>query len=102
VAGLKAKVSRNGLYLTSSVTVSGAGGISQVATAGSGSRTKTWCRASKTASAAGAQALKCNLGKKGRAYLKKRSLDLNVTTTFTPSSGSAVTKGSTLKVKRKR
>ncbi|MFM8561335.1 MAG: delta-60 repeat domain-containing protein, partial [Solirubrobacterales bacterium] len=61
VSALKAKVSKKGAYLTSRVTVSGAGRIAQAATTsrrvgkGSKRRTKvtTRCRVSKTVSAAG-------------------------------------------------
>ena len=98
VSGLKAKVSRKSVVLSSKATVSTAGRIQQTAKAGS----KTWCTASKTVSAAGTQALSCTLGKKGRAALRRKTLKLSVRTAFTPTAGPAASKTSKLTIKRKR
>lgn len=102
VTSPKAKVTRNSILLTSKVKVSGAGKIAQRATTGSGKKTKTWCRASKTTTKAGTYTLKCDLGKKGRAALRKKALKLTLRTTFTPTAGSVVTKDRKLTLKRKR
>ena len=102
ISSPKAKVTRNSVLVTSKVRVSGAGKIAQRATTKNGKKTKTWCRASKTATQAGTYALKCNLGKKGRAALRKSALKLTLRTTFTPTTGSAVTADRKLTLKRKR
>ncbi|MFM9127470.1 MAG: hypothetical protein ACKOTA_07925, partial [Solirubrobacterales bacterium] len=101
VASVKSKVSRKGAYITSRVTVSGAGAVSQRATTGS-KKLKTWCRVSKTATTATAHTLKCNLGSKGRRALRKGSLKLTLRTTFTPTTGTAATSDRKLTIKRKR
>ncbi|MFM9077251.1 MAG: InlB B-repeat-containing protein, partial [Solirubrobacterales bacterium] len=102
LSALKAKVKKRALLVSSKATVNGAGTIAQRATTGSGKTTKTWCRASKTASAAGTYTLKCNLGKKGRSALRKGTLKLTLRTTFTPTTSKAVTVNRKLTLKRKR
>ncbi|MFM8884767.1 MAG: choice-of-anchor Q domain-containing protein [Solirubrobacterales bacterium] len=102
VSSLKAKVGKKGLYFTSRATVNAAGSLSQTATTGSGKKTKTWCRTMTTARAAATYSLKCNLGSKGRRYLKKRSLVLTVKTTLKAATGASVTDARKLKIKRKR
>ncbi|MBM3664949.1 MAG: hypothetical protein FJW92_04045 [Actinobacteria bacterium] len=110
LAGLKAKVSRNTAYLTSRVTISGAGLIAQAATTsrridtGSERRiqTTTRCRVRKTATAPGTYTLKCNLGSKGRKALKKDPLKPTVKTTLTPTGGTATSTEHELTIKRKR
>jgi hypothetical protein len=101
VASVKQKVSRKGAYLTSRVTVSGAGKISQRATTGS-KRLTTRCRVSKTTTSASTHTLKCNLGSKGRRALKKGALKLTLRTTFTPTTAAAVTSERKLTIKRRR
>ncbi|MFM9140405.1 MAG: choice-of-anchor Q domain-containing protein, partial [Solirubrobacterales bacterium] len=91
VSSLKAKVGKKGLYFTSRATVNAAGSLSQTATTGTGKKTKTWCRTMTTARAAATYSLKCNLGSKGRRYLKKRSLVLTVKTTLRAATGASVT-----------
>ena len=98
----KAEVTRNSVLVSSKVRVSGAGTIAQRATTGNGKKTRTWCRASKTAANAGTHTLNCNLGKKGRAALRKSALKLTLRTTFTPTTGSAVTVNRKLTLKRRR
>ena len=102
VSSLKARLSRRSAYLTSRAAVSAAGSVVQAATTGSGKKTKTWCRTSTTARGAGSYPLKCNLGSKGRRYLKKRSLVLTVKTTLKSPTGTAVTSTRKLTIKRKR
>ena len=79
----------------------GAGTITQQATTGS-RKLKRWCRVTKRTDGAGVHTLKCNLGSKGRKALRKSSLKLTLRTTFTPTTGSAVTKDRKLTLKRKR
>ncbi|MFM9126254.1 MAG: hypothetical protein ACKOTA_01545, partial [Solirubrobacterales bacterium] len=102
VSSLKAKVARKSAYFTSRATVSEAGSLAQTATTGSGKKTKTWCRTMTTARTAATYSLKCNLGSKGRKYLKKRSLTLTVKTTLRAATGTSVTDTRKLKIKRKR
>ncbi len=102
VQRLKAKVGRASAYLSSRATVSGAGKITQRATTGTGRKKKTWCKAVKTAPAAGSYTLKCNLGAKGRSHLRRQALKLTVTTVFRRSAAAAVTKSSRLTIQRRR
>ena len=102
VSSLKARVGKKGAYFTSRATSSGAGSITQTATTGTGKKTKTWCRTMTTARTAASYPLKCNLGSKGRRYLKKRSLTLTVKTTLNAATGVSVTNTSKLTIKRKR
>ncbi|MFZ9669733.1 MAG: virginiamycin B lyase family protein, partial [Solirubrobacterales bacterium] len=101
VASVKQKVSRKGAWITSRVTVSGAGKISQRATTGS-KRLTTRCRVLKTTTSASTHTLKCNLGSRGRRALKKGALKLTLRTTFTPTSGNPVTDTRKLTIKRRR
>ena len=101
MASVKQNVTRKGAYITSKVTASGAGTITQQATTGS-RKLKRWCRVTKRTTGAGAHTLKCNLGKKGRRSLRRGSLKLTLRTTFTPTTGSPVTKDRKLTLKRKR
>ena len=102
VSALKAKVTRRSFYLTSRAATTSGGRITQAATTGSGRRARTWCRASRTVSAAGSFSLKCDLGRKGRSQLRKRAFRLTVKTSFKPTTGSTLAVTRTLKVKRKR
>ncbi|MFZ9669308.1 MAG: NHL repeat-containing protein [Solirubrobacterales bacterium] len=98
VKGLKAKLTKKSILITSKATVSGAGKVAQTAKQGK----KTWCKASKSATAAATLSLKCKIGKKGRSALKKKALKLSIKTTFTPSVGAAVSTSRKLTIKRKR
>jgi len=101
VASVKQNVTRKGAYITSKVTASGAGTITQQATTGS-RKLKRWCRVTKRTTAAGAHTLKCNLGSKGRRALRRAALKLTLRTTFTPATGTAATAERKLTIKRKR
>ena len=98
----RAKVTGKSVLVTSRIKVSGAGKIAQRATTGKGRKSRTWCRASKTVSAAGTHSLQCNLGSTGRKALRKGALKLTLRTTFTPTAGKAVSADRRLTVKRKR
>ena len=101
VASIAHKVTRTGARVTSRVTVSGAGTITQRATTGS-RKLKAWCRVSARSSEAGTRTLTCNLGSKGRRALRKAALKLTLRTTFTPATGTAATAERKLTIKRKR
>jgi hypothetical protein len=102
VSSLKAKVGKKSAYFTSRAAASAAGSLAQTATTGSGRKTKTWCRTMTTVRRAASYPLKCNLGSKGRRYLKKRSLALTVKTTLRAATGVSVTNTRKLTIKRKR
>jgi len=100
VSSVKVRVTRRGAYITSTAKTSAAGKIAQAATTGARKK-RTWCKASKTA-AAGSFKIKCNLGKKGRSYLRRKPLRLTLTTRLVPATGTAVSTSRKLTVKRKR
>ncbi|MBU3673513.1 MAG: fibronectin type III domain-containing protein [Solirubrobacteraceae bacterium] len=102
VNSVKVKVGKKGAYFTSRVTVNSAGSLAQTATTGSGKKTRTWCRTMTTARTAATYPLKCNLGSKGRRYLKKRSLALTVKTTLRAATGASATNTRKLTIKRRR
>jgi len=102
VSSVRVKVGKKGAYFTSRVAVNTAGSLAQSATTGSGKKTKTWCRTMTTARTAATYSLKCNLGSKGRRYLKKRSLALTVKTTLRAATGASATNTRKLTIKRKR
>lgn len=101
VASITKKVARTGARITSKVTVSGTGTITQRATTGS-KKLKAWCRVSTRTSAAGPRTITCNLGSKGREALRKGSLKLTLRTTFAPSAGAAVSVNRVVSIPRRR
>ncbi|MFM8518917.1 MAG: beta-1,3-glucanase family protein [Solirubrobacterales bacterium] len=101
VISVKQKVTRKDAKVISRVRVSGAGKITQRSTTGSG-QLKTWCRTAKTSPRASTYTLACNLGKKGRQALTRRTLKLTLRTTFTRNSGDPVTVSRKVTIKRRR
>ena len=102
VSSVKVKVGKKSAYFTSRVTVSAAGSLGQSATTGSGKKMRTWCTTMTTARNAATYSLKCNLGSKGRRYLKKRPLALTVQTTLRAATGASVADTQPLTIKRRR
>ena len=102
VTSVKVKVGKKSAYFTSRVTVSAAGSLGQSATTGSGKKMRTWCTTMTTARNAATYSLKCNLGSKGRRYLKKRPLALTVQTTLRAATGASVADTQQLTIKRRR
>ena len=96
---LRAAVGTKALTVTSRVTVTGAGVIVQRVS--SKGRSKPWCTAWKEVASAGTYALSCQLGRKGRAALAKRTLRLTAKTTFTGTGESAVETQGDLRVRRR-
>lgn len=90
--------------LITTVTVDGPGRIVQTATTGASGRAKAIraCRATRTAPKAGTYRVACRLTAKARTALKRGKLRLAVTTTFTPTSGTAATTRTTVTVPRSR
>lgn len=101
VAAPKARVTATGVIVTSQVTVSGAGRISQTATTGRRKRV-VHCRVTKSVTAAGTYTLRCDLGAKGRTALRLRALKLTLRTVFTPTGADALTANRSITVKRRR
>ena len=101
VSAVKAQVTSRSAAVSSRVQVSGGGTIVQRGAGGSG-KSRVRCRASKVVGAATTSTLRCRLGSKARKSLRKRSLKLTLTTTYTPTGGTAVTNTRKLTIKRKR
>jgi len=101
VSSVKVRVTRRGAYITSTAKTSAAGKIAQAATTGTRKK-KTRCKAASKSAAAGSFTIKCNLGKKGRSYLRRKPLRLTLTTRLVPATGTAVSTSRKLTVKRKR
>jgi hypothetical protein len=59
-----------------------------------------YCKTTKVVTAPGSYPMTCKIGKKGIKALKKRSLKLNVQTTFTPASGQPSVTNQTLTLKK--
>ncbi|MEI7889838.1 MAG: hypothetical protein WCI34_05970, partial [Actinomycetes bacterium] len=102
VAKAKHKITRTFITLLTSVTVSGAGKLSQTITSKTGRKTKSWCTAKATTTTAHAYTLACKITKAGRAVLRKTAMTLTLTTTFTPTGGTKVTKKQVVKLRRTR
>ena len=96
VSEVRSQTTKKSVFITSRVTVSGAGTIFQRATG----RQKTWCRTSRSASV-GTYLLRCNLGKKGRKAIRKKNLVIALRTSFS-SSGDLVSSTNRITIKRKR
>ena len=101
VTAAKARVTATGVIVTSQVTVSGAGRISQTATTGRRKRVVR-CRVTKPVTAAGTYTLRCDLGAKGRTALRLRALKLTLRTAFTPTGADALTANRSITVKQRR
>lgn len=101
VTAPKARVTATGVIVTSQVTVSGAGRISQTATTGT-KKFVVHCRVTTPVAAAGTYTLRCDLGAKGRTALRLRALKLTLRTVFTPTGADALTANRSITVKRRR
>jgi hypothetical protein len=111
-------ITKKSVTVVTSVNVPGPGKITQVATtarpkkkaqtARLGERKKkkpkmvTLCKVTKVFTAAGNFPLTCKMNKKGRAALRKKSMKLTITTTFTPANGKPTVTIKIIKLKRKR
>ena len=82
--------------------VAGGSGLVETMALQPDGKSRVRCRASKAVGAATTSTLRCRLGSKARKSLRKRSLKLTLTTTFTPTGGTAVTNTRKLTIKRKR
>ncbi|CAB4878412.1 MAG: hypothetical protein F2799_05855 [Actinobacteria bacterium] len=102
VAKSRHKITKTFITFTTSVTVSGAGKLSQVITHRTGRKTRTLCTAKATTTTAHGYTLTCKITKAGRAVLRKTAMTLTLTTTFTPTGGTKVTKKQVVKLRRTR
>jgi hypothetical protein len=111
-------ITKKSVTVVTSVNVPGPGKITQVATTAKpkkkakiarvGERKKkkpktvTRCKVTKIVTVAGNFPLTCKMNKKSRAALRKKSMKLTITTTFTPANGKPTVTVKIVKLKRKR
>ncbi len=98
-------MSKYSIRINTKATVLGAGLIQQVARArATNNRGRIhWCSTTVRLSAAGRWSLRCPFGPTARRELRKKSLSVKLTTTFTPSSGQPATgQSQTFTIKRRR
>lgn len=95
---LRAKVTKKRARLLSKATVTGAGRITQKATA----RARARCSTAGQVSTAGTYRLTCTLTKKSRAALREAHLRLRVMTRFQPASGAPVSATSRISIPKRR
>lgn len=101
VARPKARVTATRAVISTTVATTGAGVIAQSATL----RTRAGrvlCRTNRRVQAAGTYTLSCALGRRDRAALRRHALAAVVTTTYTPTVGTAKTSTSTVTIPRRR
>ena len=101
VNDVEAKVGKRSLVVSSRVRVPGDGVIAQRVTSGQG-QGRTWCERSKPVPGTGNYAMRCNLGRKGRAQLRKKALGLTLRTTFSRPNGLSVENDQALRVERRK
>ena len=97
---VRSKKQARSLKVVSRLSVAFPGKITQRVTTGAKRKQKTWCKASKSARRASTQTVRCNLGRKARARVKKRALQVSVRTTFKPRGSKSVTIVSPLRIRR--
>lgn len=95
----KLKIKKGRARLISVATASQAGKITQTVTSRKGK--KQWCKTTAAASA-GSNTLTCNLGSKGRRYLRQHRLKVTMVTILSTTSGQAVADQLKLAIKKKR
>ena len=78
--------------LVTTITAPGAGVITQTAVTGTGRKATTRCRVRQSVTTAADVTVTCALNARARAALSQSSLRLTVTTTFTPTGGTATTR----------
>lgn len=101
IRSAKAMVSRKKVTVRVKVRTSVPGRITVRATTGRGG-SKTWCKVTKRVRAAGLHTLDCNLGRKGRAKLRKAPLKLTLRVGLTADSGLTASGVRNLTIPRKR
>jgi len=101
VRSAKPKVTRKGVSIRSRVRTSTPGRVNLRAFARTGAA-KTWCRVRKRVGTAGDHTLTCQLGRKGRAKLRKAPLKLTLEAVLTADSGLTSAAFRNLTIRRKR
>ena len=81
-----------GTKLMTTITAPSAGVITQAAVTGTGRKATTRCRVRQSVTTAADVTVSCALNARARAALSQSSLRLTVTTTFTPTGGTATTR----------
>lgn len=89
-----------GTKLVTTITAPSAGAILQTAVTRKGRKATTRCRVRQSVTAAGDLTITCSLNKRARAALRRAKLRLTVTTTFTPTGGTATTRVAKVTAKR--
>ena len=101
VNDVEAKVGKRSLVVSSRVRVPGDGVIAQRVTSGPG-QGRTWCERSRPVAGTGNYAMRCDLGGKARAELRRRALRLPLRTTFSRPNNLSVDNDQILRVERRR
>ena len=89
---------KQGIGIATSITVTGAGTIAQVATF-KGDR---YCNLSRRVTAAGTYRVRCIIKTAGRLLAKKRAVSYTLRSTFSPKSGLVASNSQTVRVPRRR
>ena len=89
---------KQGIGIATSITVTGAGTIAQVATF-KGDR---YCNLSRRVTAAGTYRVRCIIKTSGRLLAKKRAVSYTLRSTFSPKSGLVAASSQTVRVPRRR
>lgn len=105
LSGRSVSLTKYSIRINSNATVLGPGLIQQVGRARATNKRGRvhWCSTTVQLSSAGTWSLRCPFGPTARRELRKKSLSVKLTTTFTPSSGQpATTQVQTFTIKRRR
>lgn len=105
LSGRSVSLTKYSVRISTRATVLGPGLIQQIGRArATNNRGRVhWCSTTVQLSAAGQWSLRCPFGPTARRELRKKSLSVKLTTTFTPSSGQPATSQSqTFTIKRRR
>jgi len=89
---------KKGIGIATSITVTGAGTIAQVATF-KGDR---YCNLSRRVTAAGTYRVRCIIKTSGRLLAKKRAVSYTLRSTFSPTNGLVASNSQTVRVPRRR
>ncbi|MFM9076958.1 MAG: choice-of-anchor Q domain-containing protein [Solirubrobacterales bacterium] len=101
IRSAKAKLTRKSAKVQAKVRTSASGRVTLRGTTGYTPR-KTWCQTTKPVTAAGIHTVTCNLGRKGRARVRKGPLGLTLRAQFTDGVNSPVLTSRVLTIPRRR
>jgi WD40 repeat protein len=94
----KITFTKRGIGITTSVTVTAAGTIAQVATF----KSNHYCNLSRRVTAAGTYRVRCVIKAGGRLLAKKRAVSYTLRSTFSPKNGLVASNSKTVRVPRRR